>query len=126
MRASNRPRWDDHPDLALPSLTGEQEAEVCVVGLGGTSLSCITEALALGARSVIGIDAVGIAAGAAGRNGGLLLSGTVEYHHDAVTRFGRERAVAMTQLTVAEIERIRAEVPDAVRVTGSLRIASDA
>jgi gamma-glutamylputrescine oxidase len=126
VRASNRPRWDDHPDLDLPSLTGEQEAEVCVVGLGGTGLSCITEALALGARSVIGVDAVGIAAGAAGRNGGLLLSGTVEYHHDAVARFGRDRAVAMTRLTVAEIERIRAEVPDAVRVTGSLRIASDA
>ncbi len=126
MRASNRPRWDDHPDLELPSLTGEQDAEVCVVGLGGSGLSCITEALALGARSVIGIDAVGIAAGAAGRNGGFLLSGTADYHHDAVARFGRERAVAMTRLTIDEIERIRAEVPDAVRVTGSLRIASDA
>jgi glycine/D-amino acid oxidase-like deaminating enzyme len=126
VRASNSPRWDDHPDLSLPSLTGEHEAEVCVVGLGGTGLSCITEALALGARSVIGVDAVGIAAGAAGRNGGLLLSGSAEYHHDAVARFGRDRAVAMTQLTLAEIDRIRAEVPDAVRVTGSLRIASDA
>lgn len=126
MRASGRSRWDDHPDLELPALTGELDAEVCVVGLGGTGLSCITEALALGARSVIGIDAVGIAAGAAGRNGGFLLSGTAEYHHDVVARFGRERAVAMTRLTLDEIERIRAEVPDAVRVTGSLRIAADA
>jgi len=126
VRASDRPRWDDHPDLDLPTLTGDAEAEVCVVGLGGTGLSCITEALALGARSVIGIDAVGVAAGAAGRNGGLLLSGTADFHHEAVRRLGRDRAVAITRLTLQEITRIRDEVPDAVRVTGSLRIAWDA
>lgn len=120
----DRPRWDDHDDLDLPTLTGDAEAEVCVIGLGGTGLSCITEALALGARSVIGIDAVGVAAGAAGRNGGFLLSGTADYHHDSVARLGRERAVAIARLTIDEILRIAREVPDAVRCTGSLRIAS--
>jgi glycine/D-amino acid oxidase-like deaminating enzyme len=120
----DRPRWDDHDDLVLPPLAGDAEAEVCVIGLGGTGLSCITEALSLGARSVIGIDAGGIAGGAAGRNGGLLLSGTSDYHHDAVTRLGRERAVTMTRHTNAEILRIAREVPQAVRITGSLRIAS--
>ncbi len=122
----DRPRWDDHDDLDLQTLTGDAEAEVCVIGLGGTGLSCITEALALGARSVIGIDAVGVAAGAAGRNGGFLLSGTADYHHDSVTRLGRDRAVAIARLTNDEIQRIAREVPDAVRVTGSLRIASSA
>ncbi|MDH5234975.1 MAG: FAD-binding oxidoreductase [Gemmatimonadota bacterium] len=121
---ANRPRWDDHDDLPLSPLGDDAEAEVCVVGLGGTGLSCITEALALGARSVIGIDAVGIAAGAAGRNGGLLVSGTSEFHHDAVTALGRERTIAITERTVAEIDRIAREVPHAVRVTGSLRIAA--
>ena len=120
----DRPRWDDHDDLVLASLDDDAEAEVCVVGLGGTGLSCITEALALGARSVVGIDAVGVASGAAGRNGGFLLSGTSDYHHDAVTLLGRERAVAMTRLTNDEILRIAREVPQAVRITGSLRIAS--
>lgn len=122
----NRPRWDDHDDLLLSPLAGDAEAEVCVVGLGGTGLSCIAESLALGARSVIGIDAVGVAAGAAGRNGGLLVSGTSDYHHDAVTRLGRDRAVAITERTVAEIDRIAREAPRAVRVTGSLRIAASA
>lgn len=120
----DRPRWDDHDDLDLPPLAGDAEAEVCVIGLGGTGLSCITEALALGARSVIGIDAVGVAAGAAGRNGGFLLSGTSDYHHELVRALGRERAVAITRLTNDEIQRIAAEVPEQVRFTGSLRIAA--
>lgn len=120
----DRPRWDDHDDLDLPTLAGDAEAEVCVIGLGGSGLSCIGELLALGARSIIGIDAVGIAAGAAGRNGGFLLSGTSEYHHDLVTVVGRQRAVAITRRTNAEILRIAHEVPQAVRITGSLRIAS--
>jgi gamma-glutamylputrescine oxidase len=120
----DRPHWDDHADLRLPALPGDAEAEVCVIGLGGTGLSCITEALALGATSVIGIDAVGVAAGAAGRNGGFLLSGTSDYHHELVDAVGRDRAVAITRLTNDEIRRIAAEVPDMVRVTGSLRIAA--
>jgi len=120
----DRPRWDDHDDLPLPSLDGDATAEVCVVGLGGTGLSCIREALDLGAASVIGIDAVGVAAGAAGRNGGLLLSGTAEYHHDLVRSVGRERAVAITRMTNEQIRRIADEVPEAVRFTGSLRIAA--
>ena len=122
----DRPRWDDHDDLPLPPLGGDATAELCVVGLGGTGLSCIHEALDLGATSVIGIDAVGVAAGAAGRNGGLLLSGTAEYHHDLVRALGRERAVAITRLTNEQIRRIADEVPEAVRFTGSLRIAASA
>ena len=120
----DRPRWDDHEDVVLPVVERDLEAECCVVGLGGTGLSCIAEALALGARSVIGIDAVGIAAGAAGRNGGLLLSGTSDFHHDAVARLGRERAVAITRLTMDEAQRIARDAPGTVRFPGSLRIAS--
>lgn len=120
----NRPRWDDHDDHSLPVLDGDAEAEVCVIGLGGTGLACISEALGLDAATIIGIDATGVAAGAAGRNGGILLSGTSEYHHDLVRQLGRERAVAITRTTNDEIHRIAAEVPGVVRQTGSLRIAA--
>lgn len=123
---ANRPRWDDHDDLHLAPLAADAEAEVCVIGLGGTGLSCVLEALQLGARSVIGIDATGVAAGAAGRNGGILLSGTAEYHHDLVREIGRERAVAITRLTNDEIARIATQAPGLVRFTGSLRIAASA
>ncbi len=74
---------------------------------------------------MIGIDAVGVAAGAAGRNGGFLLSGTSEFHHDLVAKVGRERARAITRLTMEETERLAQESPGIVRYTGSLRIASD-
>lgn len=121
--ALNTPRWDDHHWAPLPPLTHDVDAEVCVVGLGGTGLSCISEALNLGATSVIGIDAVDVAAGAAGRNGGLLLAGPVDFHHDAVAKLGRERTLAIHALTERERETIQRETPGIVRVTGSLRIA---
>jgi glycine/D-amino acid oxidase-like deaminating enzyme len=121
--ALNKPRWDDHDWVPLPPLTHDAEAEVCVVGLGGTGLSCISEALKLGAKSVIGVDAVDVAAGAAGRNGGLLLAGAVDFHHDAVAKHGVERTLAIHALTERELATIQKETPGVVRVTGSLRIA---
>lgn len=126
IEALNKPRWDDHEWAPLPPLTQDVEAEVCVIGLGGTGLSCINEALNLGAASVVGIDAVDVAAGAAGRNGGLLLAGPVDFHHDAVEKLGRERTLAIHALTERELATIQRETPGVVRVTGSLRIAESA
>lgn len=123
IEALNKPRWDDHEWSPLPPLTRDAEAEVCVIGLGGTGLSCISEALKLGAKSVIGIDAVDVGAGAAGRNGGLLLAGAVDFHHDAVEKHGAERTLAIHSLTERELATIQKETPGVVRVTGSLRIA---
>lgn len=117
----NVPVWDDGRGPALPTLEGERTADACVIGLGGSGLTCVEEILSLGG-SVIGIDAVGLTAGAAGRNGGLLVSGTSEYHHDLVGQLGRERAVAITRLTIDEMERLAAQAPDAVRETGSIRL----
>jgi gamma-glutamylputrescine oxidase len=116
------PVWEEGGWEALPALAGEREADVCVVGLGGSGLACVGELLSLGAR-VVGIDAAGVAAGAAGRNGGFLLAGAYDFHHDAVRRHGRERARRIYELTLAGIDRIAEETPDAVRRTGSLRIA---
>ena len=72
---------------------------------------------------MVGIDAAGVAHGAAGRNGGFLLAGLTAFYHDAVREIGRERARAIYLLTMREIERMRAETPDVVRSVGSLRIA---
>ena len=120
----NAPIWSaEAPAIALPMLSGDISADVCVVGLGGTGLACIVELLSLGA-SVVGVDAIGIAAGAAGRNGGFLMGGMSLFHHDAVERFGRERAAAIYRATLDEIERVVAETPAGVRRTGSLRIAA--
>ncbi len=120
------PIWDDGAWLGFRPLEGERSADVCVVGLGGSGLAAVHELLELGQR-VIGIDAGTIAGGAAGRNGGFLLAGPADFHHDAVRQVGRDRAVALYQRTLREMDRMTSETPDAIRREGSLRVAeSDA
>lgn len=119
---ANTPVWDDAPWAPFPPLAEDVSADVCVIGLGGSGLSCVGELLRLGA-SVVGIDAGPIAGGAAGRNGGFLLAGTYHFYHDAVEALGREWASSLYRLTLDEVDRIAAETPDAVRRTGSLRVA---
>ncbi|HEX2211656.1 MAG TPA: FAD-dependent oxidoreductase [Longimicrobium sp.] len=120
----NTPVWDDGAWAPLPRLDSDAFADVCVVGLGGSGLTCVSELLRRGV-SVIGIDAGQVAGGAAGRNGGFLLAGAYDFYHDAIQRHGHHRARRIYRLTIGEIQRIAAETPQAVRLTGSLRIALD-
>jgi glycine/D-amino acid oxidase-like deaminating enzyme len=122
---SNRPRWDDASWPGLTRLDGPVAADVCVVGLGGSGLAAVHELLDLGQR-VVGIDAGIVAGGAAGRNGGFLLAGPADFHHDAVAANGRERATALYRRTLAEMDRMTAETPGAIRRDGSLRVAESA
>lgn len=120
----NAPIWGEGRDRPLlPILDGDVAADVCVIGLGGAGLACVTELVRRG-LSVVGVDAVDVAAGAAGRNGGFLMGGMAMFHHDAVEQFGRSRAATIYRATLDELERIAAETPAAVRRTGSLRIAA--
>ena len=127
---ANVPVWAAR-DAALsgvrfPRLTTTVDADVCVIGLGGSGLACIAELLASGVSParVVGLDAHVVGGGAAGRNGGFLLAGTADFYHDAIAQFGHERARRLYALTVAEIDRMAAETPSAIRRTGSLRIAA--
>ncbi|HEV7885941.1 MAG TPA: FAD-binding oxidoreductase [Acidimicrobiales bacterium] len=121
---STQPVWWTSPQAQEdgPGPAGVEqgvEADVCVVGLGGSGLSAVIEALRLG-RSVVGVDAGPIAGGAAGRNGGFLLAGAPDFHHTAVARLGRERAAAVYRLTLDELARTPQMHP-----VGSLRLADD-
>ncbi|CAN5664308.1 FAD-dependent oxidoreductase [soil metagenome] len=115
--------WDSAGWEALPALAADITADACVVGLGGSGLACIHELLDLG-RSAVGIDASGVAAAAAGSNGGFLLAGSYHFYHDAVAHYGRDRALRIYQMTREQIDRIEDESPEAVRRVGSLRIAT--
>lgn len=115
--------WDDGSWAGLPVLQGEVRADVCVVGLGGSGLAAVHEALERGCR-VVGVDAGSVAGGAAGRNGGFLLAGLAAFHHDAVAALGRERALDLYRLSLAELRRILERDSEATRRTGSLRIAT--
>jgi len=72
---------------------------------------------------VIGLDAAGVAGGAAGRNGGFLLGGLAMFHHEAGEQLGPTTAKAVYEQTLMEIDRMERETPAAIRRTGSLRIA---
>jgi glycine/D-amino acid oxidase-like deaminating enzyme len=121
----NVPLWDDGRWTPLPRLVGEVAADVCVVGLGGSGLACVDELLSLG-LDVVGLEASSVAGGASGRNAGFLRAGLASFHHEAVRRFGRDRAVRLYRLTAAERERMLHEAPEHVRRTGYLRLAHDA
>ncbi len=120
----NVPVWDDGEWEHLPTLRGETEADVCVVGLGGSGLSAVEELLDAG-HSVVGVDSGAVAGGAAGRNGGFLLAGLAPFHHEAAARWGA-RAAELYRRTLEEMDRIQAAAPEAVRRVGSVRIAADA
>ena len=122
---SNVPVWAEERSAPLPGLRGSIAADVCVVGLGGSGLACVRELVAAG-RDVVALDAQGVAAGAAGRNGGFLLGGLAMFHHDAVRRLGRAAAAAIYEETLNEIDRMAGQTPDAIRRTGTLRIAASA
>ena len=117
---SDRPVWDRKPWAPLPQLVGEMTADVCVVGLGGSGLAAVEEAIEAG-RSVIGIDAGPVAGEAAGRNGGFLLAGMAESYHDALSRWGAP-ARDMYQRTLDELDTLMSQ--RATRRVGSLRIAA--
>jgi glycine/D-amino acid oxidase-like deaminating enzyme len=116
------PLWDTGHRSRLPALEGVVDTDVCVVGLGGSGLSCVRELRRLGVR-VVGLEAGDVGGGAAGRNGGFLLAGLAPFYHEAVARYGRERARQLYRLTLREIDRIEADTPSLVSRPGSLRIA---
>jgi glycine/D-amino acid oxidase-like deaminating enzyme len=121
---AHSPVWDDRPWHPLPALDGTVEADVCVVGLGGSGLATIHELLDLGV-TVVGLEKDRVGGGATGRNGGFFLAGTPDFHHRAVAELGATRAEALYRLTLEQIDRMWLETPAAVRVTGSLRLAVD-
>lgn len=120
----SRSVWDDQRWSPLPALDALVEGDLCVIGLGGSGLSAVLEARSLG-HTVIGIDAMTTAGGAAGANGGLLRAGLSKFHHEAVAAFSRDVAATLYRRTLAEIDQIIGETPEAVRRNGSLRVAAD-
>ena len=118
------PAWEDGGWTPLPALSARVAADVCVVGLGGSGLAAVDELLGRGA-SVVGLDGGPVGGGAAGRNGGFLLAGLADPYHRVVGSLGRSTASSLHALTLAEMDRMTAMTPDAVRRVGSLRVEDD-
>ncbi len=74
------------------------ECDVCVVGAGIVGLY-LARLLAGQGQRVSVLEARHVAAGASGRNAGMVLTGTAYYYHDALQLYGRDLAREIWELT---------------------------
>jgi gamma-glutamylputrescine oxidase len=118
------PFWLDEPAPELPRRRLSGRAEVAVVGAGITGCSCAL-ALARAGLAVRVHEAREIASGASGRNGGFALRGGAAPYDLAVETMGQSAAQPFWQLTEGALGRLAELGGDAVRRTGSLRLAAD-
>jgi gamma-glutamylputrescine oxidase len=116
--------WLAEPAEALASERIERTVDVAVVGGGITGCSC---ALAL-AEAGLGVrlfEAREIAGGASGRNGGFALRGGAAPFPVLAESIGEDTTAALWRWTEGELDALAALGGDAVRRTGSLRLAAD-
>lgn len=110
--------------LPIPPLQGMVKADICVIGLGGSGLAALRHLQRNGVRRLVGLDAGGIASGAAGRNGGFLLAGPACFHHRARERWGASFARDLYDLTLRGMRQMVRETSGPIARTGSVRVAA--
>jgi gamma-glutamylputrescine oxidase len=86
-----------NPATRRPVLSGDAEADVCIVGGGFTGLSAALHLAERGYRTVL-VEAHAIAWGASGRNGGQLNTGLRKGPGELVAMFGRDGAKRLFDL----------------------------
>jgi len=100
------------------------QPHVEIVGAGITGISAALTLAEAGKRVRVH-DARGVAEGASGRNGGFALRGGAMPYDRARASLGAERAAALWRLTEEHLDRLALLGGDAIRRTGSLRLAAD-
>src|SRR5947208_10309173 len=118
------PYWLE--DEAPPRVTVEHgsRVDVAIVGAGITGCSAALR-LAQGGLKVRVHDARGVAEGASGRNGGFALGGGSARYDVARETYGADRAKAYWLWTEEKLDRLADLAGDALRRTGSYRLAAD-
>ena len=110
------------PTLRSQRLSGTADVEI--VGGGVTGLSAALTLARLGKRVRLH-EARAVASGASGRNGGFALRGGAMAYDSAREWLGHDAAADYWRLTEAYVDRMAELGGDAVRRTGSLRLAGD-
>ena len=110
------------PALRSRPLTGAADVEI--VGGGVTGVSAALTLARLGRRVRVH-EARTIASGASGRNGGFALRGGAMAYDSAREWLGRDEAAEYWRLTERYVDRMAELGGDAVRRTGSLRLAGE-
>jgi gamma-glutamylputrescine oxidase len=117
--------WLEADRPLLPAVELQGPADVAVVGGGITGCACAL-ALAEGGLRVVLHEAREVGGGASGRNGGFALRGGAMSYDSAKAWLGREPARSLWQWTERYLDRMEELAADALRRTGSLRLAADA
>jgi glycine/D-amino acid oxidase-like deaminating enzyme len=112
---------EEAPPLARVQV---EAPEVEIVGAGITGMSAALTFAAAGQRVRVH-DARSVAEGASGRNGGFALRGGAMPYFRAREWLGAERAAEYWLLTEEHLDRLAEVAGDALRRTGSLRLAAD-
>ena len=116
--------WLAEPADQLPAVELDGDADVAVVGGGITGCACAL-ALAEAGQKVRLFEAREIAGGASGRNGGFALRGGAAPFPVLADSIGFEATAALWRWTEAELSELGELAGDALRWTGSLRLAVD-
>jgi gamma-glutamylputrescine oxidase len=114
----------DDPGSPLPAVELDR-VDVEVVGAGITGISASLTLAEAGLRVRVR-DARRVGEGASGRNGGFALRGGAMPYDQAREWLGAERAADYWRLTEDSLDRLADLAGDALRRTGSLRLAADA
>jgi gamma-glutamylputrescine oxidase len=118
------PYWLEETSSPRPETTLDGRADVAIVGAGVTGCSAALRLVEAGLRVRVH-DARGIAEGASGRNGGFALAGGAARYDVARETYGAERAAAYWRWTEEALDRMAELAGDALRRTGSYRLAGD-
>ena len=100
-----------NPAPERPKLSGDIEADVCVIGGGLAGLNAALGLLERG-RSAIVVEAERIAWGASGRNGGFVGRGFAAGPDSVIKQVGVEQARKLQALTVEAVDLIRRRITE--------------
>ena len=89
-----------------PALSGNVQADVCIIGAGLAGLSTAWELVSRG-QSVVLLEAGRVAWGASGRNGGFVLQGWSEGLSSIERRCGKPTAAALFKLSLEGVDTVR-------------------
>src|SRR5436309_5086642 len=119
--------WWAGPGTSFPTLEGELDADMLVVGGGMTGI-CLAYTLAEHGAAVALLEAGPLAGGTSGRNAGFMMVAPAEPYNEQVAIWGRAGARAVLECGRRSHQRVRALIEAHgiacdYRANGSLRLA---
>jgi glycine/D-amino acid oxidase-like deaminating enzyme len=118
------PYWLEDEAPPRSAVRHDGPVDVAIVGAGVTGCSAALRLAEAGLKVRVH-DRRGVAEGASGRNGGFATRGGASRYDVARDTYGREQATGLWHWTERALDEMSEPAGDALRRTGSLRLAAD-